>query len=454
MRTKNILISPSGTDGAGMSEQGSDLWRILRTMLSQKHELAALRLVSWDELRSTFGKSWMQVGAEMARVIRREIEARLGPEGICVRYNDASYLVISPEPGDLVLAELDGDFAITLAAQLVGIMGEANVIRVSCPIGMEEDGLIFEHTETPSRKTDTDIQGDDQENGSDLRYWRNEPELAAVEIALPLRSNEEGKSVPAKTARLILGDAEFSYFPLWNVRGNAIFSYLCEPFWSVGEGEIVPEEVIANQFTSHGSIHTLDLEVLHNATQELEANLDHEHLGKFLIPVHYETLAETSTAETYTEFLNQRIRRVREFVYFEIIRPPDQVLHDELSVAVQRVKPFGNGVLLRVKPGFQRFDHVPANEIFSLGIDLRTDNRPEIEIMEELEVFAAEWNARGIYSHVYGLKTISLSVAATCAGFDFIGSDAIALALREWKPDDYLLKPIDLFKSFLETQDN
>jgi len=77
------------------------------------------------------------------------------------------------------------------------------------------------------------------------------------------------------------------------------------------------------------------------------------------------------------------------------------------------------------------------------------DGRPENEIIAELETLASEARARGLHSHVHGLTEMNLSVAAACAGIDFIGSHAIAEEMDELEPDDSLAKPIDLFKTLL-----
>jgi len=191
------------------------------------------------------------------------------------------------------------------------------------------------------------------------------------------------------------------------------------------------------------------LETLAKATDELERGLDYYQLVKFLIPVHYRTLADAATADTYVRLCNRKIWSVREFAYFEIVNPPPTVSGEKLVQAVQRVKPFGAGVMLRVDRGFAAFDKVPVDDVFSVGMDLRPDGRPENEIIAELETLASGAGARGLHSHVPGLTEMNLSVAAACAGIDFIGSHAIAEELGEWEPDDSMAKPIDLFKNLL-----
>ena len=292
-------------------------------------------------------------------------------------------------------------------------------------MGIENEGFSFERVSVEAgRKAETETGEESAE----------EPPPAS-------------DTVPAQT--MILGDAEFRHFPLWDVRANEVFCYLFEAFWDLGTGEALSGEALEEQFRDPKRTLALDLETVAKATDELERGLDQYRLVKFLIPVHYRTLADPATADTYAQFCNRKIWSVREFAYFEIIKPPATVSANDLARAAQQVKPFGAGVMLRVDRGFGAFGQVPADDVLSVGIDLRLDARPESEIIAELETLASEAGARGLHSHVHGLTEMKLSVAAACAGIDFIGSDAIAEGLDEWEPDETMPKPIDLFKSLL-----
>ncbi|MFQ5763928.1 MAG: hypothetical protein ACE5GT_03275 [Rhodospirillales bacterium] len=424
-------VFPAGvTEPEGLAGLGSGAWPLARLAASGGCGLKNMRLVRWRELRAFLGKRWADKGRDIAATLRQEIETRLAPGSSCVRYDDFSFLVVCPDPSDPLLRSLDIDFVDTVGTKLVGVLGTADLIEVWKPVAIEDEGFSFER------------QGAKAGAGTD----REAATGAAGEISEePSPAPEPG--TPSQT--VILGDAGFRRFPLWDVRGNEVFCYLFEAFWDLGTGDALSEEALEEQFRDPKRTLALDLEILAKATEELDRGLDQYLLVKFLIPVHYETLADPAAADTYFRFCNRKIWSVREFAYFEIIKPPATVSADDLAQAAQRVKPFGAGVMLRVDRGFESFDRVPADDVLSVGMDLRLDGRPENEIIAELETLASEAGARGLHSHVHGLTARNLSAAAACAGIDFIGSNAIAESLDEWVPDETMAKPIDMFKSLL-----
>ena len=256
---------------------------------------------------------------------------------------------------------------------------------------------------------------------------------------------------PTSSSRLILGDAEFRYCPLWESRGNDIFCYLCEPSWDVGTDEHLTEDALQTEFDDPKRILALDLATLRTATEQVEEVVAQYGLMTVLIPVHYQTLANPESADAYTDLCDKRVWPVMDSVYFEIFGPPVPLSKNGLVQAVDHINSFGRGVLLRVEPGFDEFDKIPADDILSVGMALRADQRDEGETLADLKKFASETSSRGLHSHAHGLKTVTLSLVAVRAGFDFVGSDAIAPPLEKWAPEEETLKAIDLFKTMLPT---
>lgn len=256
---------------------------------------------------------------------------------------------------------------------------------------------------------------------------------------------------PTPTSRLILGDTEYRYCPLWESSGNDIFCYLCEPFWNVGSGELLTEDTLQTEFDDPKRILAVDLATLRTATEQVEEVVAQYGLMTVLIPVHYQTLENPESADAYTDLCDKRVWPVMDSVYFEINGPPVPLSKDGLVQAANHINPFGRGVLLRVEPGFDGFDEIPADDILSVGMALRADQRDEGEMISDLKTFASETSSRGLHSHAHGLKTVALCLAAVSAGFDYVGSDAIAPPLEKWAHDEERLKAIDLFKTLLPT---
>jgi len=415
-----IVLTAGMTYAASLADLRSDIWKTLRLATGGGLPLEAMRLVRWEELRAFLGKRWADAGANIVGTLRAEIEGRLGPGAACVRYDDYSFLVICAAAADPLLGTLDEAITNDIAPKLVGILGGAGLIQVWKPVTVEEAGFGFER---PGAEPDV-------------------PDAAADSAA------QAPPETPAEPAKVVLTDAVFRYYPLWEVRANDVFGYLCEASWDVG-GETLTEEALGERFRNPRLRLALDRETLKKAVDLAEEVAEQYGMVQILVPVHYGTLANEETAEKYVQRCNQSVWGVLESMNFEIVQPPPDFDAAGLSEAAGRIKPYGREVLLRVQLGFDRFDQVSADDIFSIGMNLRADARGEPEVITELESFAAGASARGLHCHVHGLTTATLSVAAASAGLDFIGSDAIAPPLETWEPEAETIKPLDLLKTFL-----
>lgn len=416
MNARTKTINANGVAAmipAARGDPDSDIDTLVQLVAAGGCRTENMRLVRWRNLRQFLDQRWAKIGPSVAQTMRKEIAARLGLQGRCIRYDDTSILAFCPPPDESALRRLDDEFADAMGSMLAGVLSTPDLIEVLKPVAAGDQGLAFEAA-------------------------RASP---AGEARPP--AADTGKPAPA----LVLGDAVFRYFPLWDIRDDAVYCYLCEAFWNLGDGQELTAGALPAQFNDPKRILALDLETLSKATEELDRALNRYQLAKFLIPVHFRTIADPVTAGTYTRFCNSKMWAVHEFALFEIVTPPDDVTTEQLVKAVELLQPFGAGVMLRLGSGFDRFDAVPPERILSIGIDLRHDDRPDAEIIAAIKQFAARAGEQGLRSHVYGLHKFSPTVIAACAGIDLIGSDAIAQDTADWQPDDSAARPIALLKS-------
>ena len=97
----------------------------------------------------------------------------------------------------------------------------------------------------------------------------------------------------------ILGDARFFYYPIWSVRENEVFSYLCEVFWNVGADHLLSESELSGQFQDSSQLLALDLETINKAIGQADEIAAQIYLLKVMIPVHFKTLADPENGEAY-----------------------------------------------------------------------------------------------------------------------------------------------------------
>lgn len=250
----------------------------------------------------------------------------------------------------------------------------------------------------------------------------------------------------------VLADPEFRYYPLWDVRANGVFCYICEPFWNIGNGVPLPEEDLGQAFDDSGRLLTLDLETLRHAVIRAEEVAVGYGVFSALIPVHFTTLTNPDTRLAYGEACNASVWPVIDSLNFEIIRLPTALNGAELTEVVNQIRSFGNTVMVRVDAGFDDFDELPLDDLDALGLDIRGDDRPEDQIIESLRDFASRAASMGISKYVHGIVHATISLAAVAAGYDYVGSDAIAEPLEEWAPDGDTVAPVDLLKTLLNSK--
>jgi len=402
-RTTTIEADRAGeTAPAARGDGDSDIRTLVQLVAAGGCPIENMRLVRWRNLRELAGRRWTENGPTVAESVRTAITASLGSSGRCVRYDDSSILVLCPPPGESALGRLDGEFADAIGSMMAGVLSTPDLIEILAPVVVGGQELAFEPVGATS--------------------------------ASGARPPAADSRKPAPS--LVLGDAMFRFHPLCDIRDDTVFCYLCEAFWNLGDGQERAERTLPAQFDDPRRALALDLETLGKATDELDKGLNRYQLAKFLIPVHFQTVADPATAATYSRFCNSRMWAVHEFALFEIVNSPGDATADQWVRAIEQLQPFGAGVMLRVGHGFDRFEAIPPERALSIGIDLRVDDRPDAEVATTVKKFIAGAAGRGLRTHVHGLHAASPSVLAACAGVDLIGGDAIADDNADWQPDN------------------
>jgi len=257
--------------------------------------------------------------------------------------------------------------------------------------------------------------------------------------------------IPSR-ARGAMDNVDFLYSPVWEITRNSLHSYLCEPMLLGVDGRRLTGEKLYFHFDTTSRCLELDIAAVYRTYEKIYNLAGQEIVVHFIIPVHYSTLADGKMAQRYIDECRRALKFWIKGVVFEIIGTPADC--DDLPTVLQRISTLGKSTFVRIQPSFGDIDGLASQGARSIGLDLRDDGRPEDKIMRDLEAFAERARASNILAHVYGLKTISLSIAAITAGFNIVGSDVIAFDLEGWGMDNFLIKPIDLFKTYLKGKAN
>lgn len=377
----------------GMNTDVGPWWRVLHSSLEAGADLNTLRLLH-------------AVGAgPMTHDHCTRLEQALSPDVACVRYDPASLLII--EPGVT-------DYEVLVAAeQVLDVTREQ--LRIWRAVRVHTDGLEF-----------VPLEFDEIEQSK------------PAELPQPLKSD------------LVLTDAEFSYFPMWDVRASKIFGYVCENVWNTGDGGYVSEDALEAFLAKHRYVFALDKEALHKAVAQAQDFLDRYVFTSIVIPVHYSTITNPDYTDAYVKVCNEGIWTVHENVFFEITKVPVDVDSDALGQAISTLVPYGQGVWLRVHHEFSNFACIPADMVHSIGLGFHYDGREAEDVLVALERFAQATQGLGVARHAHGLEGMDTCISAVNFGYDYISSEAIAPAIDGEQPVE-MAQPSDILRAMLKS---
>jgi hypothetical protein len=224
------------------------------------------------------------------------------------------------------------------------------------------------------------------------------------------------------------GTAEprLSYRPIWNVQQKAMAIYLCE----LSPAPAGPAEAAA---PGHATLGRADNRLLHRAIAGIERMPPRRNVGSLSIPVHHATLTNAACRNAFAAQCGAIAPALRALLVWEIVGTPPDAGERDLFSMVSTLKPYGRAIFLRSRLAKVDFDIPAAVGVHSIGIDLGETMESETRVAARLEKFAEKAHRAGLRSHVHGLTTSSMSLAAVSSGFHYLSGDAIcASAEAPW----------------------
>lgn len=208
--------------------------------------------------------------------------------------------------------------------------------------------------------------------------------------------------------------SRISYRPIWNVQQKAVAIYLCEP------GPATTAEPATRR----------DARLLDRALADIQRMSRHQGdsgpgVGSVSIPVHHATLTNAASRDEFAARCATIAPASRALLVWEITGTPDEAGERDLFAMVSTLKPYGRAIFLRRALDGTDFDIPAAVGVHSVGTDLGGATGSEASIAARLDKFADAAHRAGLRSHVHGLTTSSLSLAAVSSGFHYLSGDAV-----------------------------
>lgn len=207
-----------------------------------------------------------------------------------------------------------------------------------------------------------------------------------------------------------------SYRPIWNVQQRAMAIYLCEPAHG---------PAAANGPSSGRDARLLDRAMVDLDRMSRRQGDDGPGVGSVSIPVCHTTLTNAARRDEFTSRCAAIAPALRALLVWEITGTPEDAGERDLFAMVSALKPYGRAIFLRRDLAAADFAIPAAVGVHSIGVDLSRATDSETDIAARLDKFADAAHRAGLRSHVHGLTTSSLSLAAVSSGFHYLSGDAV-----------------------------
>ncbi|SCA56003.1 hypothetical protein MTBPR1_150050 [Candidatus Terasakiella magnetica] len=398
-----------------------DYWKLLRLMILDAIEKNpnGVALLKFDKIHHFTEHVWKEAAKTLASIVTGEAKNVIQGDDLFVSFDETSYLLIAEASQGSTSYELAQKISKTIGLHLNGIgLGKTSlsVLRV---VAVEDNQIVVEDS---------------------------------LEVS-PAKERVIAQATSSNEVTELLKSASFDFLPLWHVRKSFVMCFECIPRWHQKDGSVLDEHYLSAHFQKHDMEYALDAETVHHAVDQVVNIIENDRVASILVPVHYDTVMEDEGFEKFLKSYGELMPAWRERVSMEIKNLPDDVTFEQVKRALHRLRPYCYGLYVQVPFGFDQIGDFEIDGLVSLGVDLTHDTRDEDVILADMENFVASVNLNdSLHTHALGLQTVSLSVGAICTGFDFIGCKPIDKELDGWGLDDFLVRPIDLYKQLLKNK--
>lgn len=405
----------------------------LKVFFADRRTLPAGRIqfINLSPIRERFGPQWSTIAERADAMASTIINRSLSRVDLFIKIDELAYLVLFGALNEEEAQVKCGFIASEISRHLLG-----------------ESGLDYAEIQTVV------VNADAPRAGSAIRIDDIVAQVVKRADEKVARTSEAGETVstsainPSTPARGVgFEGLGFSYRPMWDVKRNALSTYICIPHIDRGPA-LMPWSgyEIAGGTEDPRPIEEIDLACLDRVQADLEA-LEQRN-RKLLIgcPVHYETLRSSRRRLHYLERCGRLKETLRAFLILEVCGIPEDVPQLRVMELVAPLSPYSRARTVRVPIGRTKFESFQDVQVHALGVDLSETGRSESEIFMLYNRFVDAAGRAKLRTFVHGLRSLSLASAAVCAGFDYVDGDAVRSA-TDAPESVYRFRSVDLFRA-------
>lgn len=383
-----------------------------------------LQFIGLTKIRKRLGKEWAGLSRIVYNTVEEILANHLDKSDVFLRYNDEAYILLfaraSKEEANTKATLIAEDIRKRLFELDEKALRDLEIRQAISEIRRSslKDGSFSDFLDSFAMNDAAQEKNPEVEPENHL--WREEIQSVEVDAAY-----YKPKSALAVTESILPTDLHYAYMPLWDVRRNALTTYLCF-LRSAGKNTFDSFKGIYDGQTA-GTKLALDVKMLEFVRNELESM---EKDGRQLLiacPVQHETLYRFESYETYKELLQDIPAEHRQYLIFLVTGTAEEISLKDPYWFAAPLRAYCRHVFAEVPLRRDiNFNYLTNSGVDVVGIQLNRSTVPEQEIISILNGFGAKAKAFKIpQTFVLGVSSLSLTTSAVCAGFSYLGGTAI-----------------------------
>lgn len=415
-------------------EKQAALEKLCNQLFKQKELITSgkLQFIGLAKIKRRMGKQWAGLSKIVYDTAEEVIDKYMDKGDIFIRYQDDTYIIIfaraSLEEGQLKAAMIADEIRRRLfeldeeELRSIEIREAIGEIRTDFLVDKQFpdflDALAIDLEDIAVQKEQEAEQKAEQEKNFSLS------ELAGVDIEA---SDYRPKTSKPKKEAVLPAGLKFSYLPLWDVRRNALTTYLCLARGSANNSNLFDAYKALYKGQSGENKEALDLNILKTVKTEL-ASMEKDG-RKLLIacPVQHETLHSFESYERYKQIIQRIPPAQRQYLVFYVMNMNDNLPPKNAYWFAAPLRQFCRHVFAEIPLRRDiNFNYLRSTGVDVAGVRLDGIMGSEQETINLMMAFCTKAKTLKIpMTFVLGVTSLSLTTSAVCATFDFVGGPAV-----------------------------
>jgi len=357
-------------------------------------------------IKEKFGEAWPGLALKAEAMMRRTLERRLTPSDFHRRGEDFDFVLffpaLMPKEARVKCAQLGEELAKVLIDEF------HSEVEAETSAGAIDSKALLEI----------------------IHHDRDLAEAICVEIDKAL---ENGGRPALPSAGL--DQVRFLFRPIWDVRRNAVFNFVCVPVIRTASGRIISGESAVEGLDDRHVRMDYDLRLLKRVVDEFMRVGAQDRRLLFTIPVHVDTVSSTAFRTEYLKLWRTLPLSLQRLAVFDLVGGSDGFPQSRLIEILPSLKPVSRAITLRMPLSaphiLSRFAHMGLH-----ALSAEVPHGREEGMAQDFEKFVIAAEKAHLLTYLHGIRTGSLAIAAVGAGFSFI--DGAAIGTAEANPKDAL----------------